>query len=169
MWVENKLRFHNPGDLKLIAPIMLQVLNLPTHPTGTIGKYRSILINRMCRELEKLIKIGKSKRAHGNAQCSDIHGDLSEYSWARKSLLDDKHEEGFHFEHSETVYELEKSLKNLSNPTLEDVESILGRARVTWVTKDENARLDKLGVKSRRPDWRKAYEDAGIELTDDSH
>jgi hypothetical protein len=160
------VRFKEPAHLKLIAPIMLALLELPSEP-ASIGAYRRLLIDKMCRELEKLVKIGKSRRAEDNARRGGFHVDLSEHTWADRGRLDGRHEDGFHFEHTETVYELVQSLMSLRDPTLEDVEAILARARVTWVTKRENEKLDELGYKSRRPDWRKAYQDAGIELADD--
>ncbi|MGX9431409.1 MULTISPECIES: hypothetical protein [Bradyrhizobium] len=158
------MTFKDPRHVDMIAPIVLEVLELPTEPADTIGSYRDILLDRICRELEKLVVIGKSKKARENAQRADIPRDLSEYSWAKRSLLDGVHEDGFHFEHTETVYEIKRSLLTLANPTLAEVAAVLSRTRVTWVTKRENERLDELGYKSRRPNWADAYKRAGIEL-----
>lgn len=158
--------FKDPIHLDLIAPIVLHTLKLPREPKNTIGTYRKLVLDKMCRELEKLIKIHKSKRARDMAEKVGISGDLSDYSWAKRKLIEKDGNEGFHFEHTETVYELAHALDGLVNPTIEDIKKILARARVTWVTKTENDKLDSIS-KYRRPDWRSSYAKAEIEIIED--
>jgi len=157
------VRFKSSAHLDLVAPILVEMLKLPREPRETIGTYRKLLIEKMCRELEKLIRIDKSKAAQQIALAMGLERDLSEYSWAERARLEDAGSKQFHFEHTETVYELARSLNEIAEPTVDAVASVLARARVTWITTAENDRLDRQ-FKSRRPDWREAYRHAGIEI-----
>jgi hypothetical protein len=160
------MRFLDPNSISQIAPIVLQTLQLPSMPKANIGRYRQKILTSMCRELEKLVRVGKSRRAQDNAAELGL-GDLSSYAWDDRQKLAGKYKEGFHFEHTVTVGEMVTTLLALSEPTIVAVEQILATARVTWVTKEENQRLDDLGYRSKRPDWRKAYADSRITLIDD--
>jgi hypothetical protein len=55
-----------------------------------------------------------------------------------------------HFEHTVTVGKLVGSLLKMQEPTLAQVVEVLSTAKVSWVTKAENAELDKFGFRSIR-------------------
>jgi hypothetical protein len=160
------MNFIDASHVPLIGPIVLEALRLPSAPRETIGLYRLKLLTCMCRELEKLVRLSKSTRAQNNARDCGL-GDLSEYAWADRIRLNGRHQDGFHFEHTVTVGEMVRALLALSDPTLAEVEDVLSTAKVSWVTKTENNKLDQLGFRSKRPEWRKAYESAGIDLVDE--
>jgi len=51
-------------------------------------------------------------------------------------------------------------------PTEDIQEEVLNYSGCCWVLKEEDEQLTKLGFRSQRKDWRKAYEEAGIVLVD---
>jgi hypothetical protein len=65
------------------------------------------------------------------------------------------------------AYEHMVPVKNLMYAVIADpskAEEILRTALIVWVTRAENQRLNELGYNHNRPDPRKCYEEAGIEV-----
>lgn len=51
-------------------------------------------------------------------------------------------------------------------PTENIKDEILNYSGICWVLKEEDDVLRKLGFRNKRPDWKKAYKKAGIDLAD---
>ncbi len=68
----------------------------------------------------------------------------------------------FSYEHFWTISSLKGEILNSNHKN--EVNSILSKALVIWITTEENKQLDILRYKSRRPDPHKAYKDAGIKI-----
>jgi len=69
----------------------------------------------------------------------------------------------FHFEHTIPVLQVRKSCCLASSK--EDMLEILkSQILIAWILKEEDFRLNQLGLRSNRPDPAAAYRAAGIEL-----
>lgn len=162
------MHFRDPAMPRLLAPIFLTLLTLPDGNSVDVRRYKTKILRNMCRELEEFVVIGKSKAAQQLADQKGI-GDLSHFRYSdrhKKSGLDDKLDGQFHFEHTVPVSILCKGLQALAPATEAAIEAIISKAQVTWVTSEENKRLNDLGFAHKRPDPADAYRRAGIELTE---
>ena len=94
------------------------------------------------------LKIAKEKKV-----------DLSKANYSALSKLDpDK--EWLYYEHCNPIKELRLALLDANK----EVEEIVKKDFVCWVTREENDRLNKKGYKYKRPGgWKKCYKECGIE------
>jgi hypothetical protein len=118
------------------------------------------LLNHLVREIEDVCPRNVSRRARDEAQRLGL-GDLRAFHWddRRKNPLK-RHDELFHWEH---YWPVSQQVKDLLKPPASDersIAAILGRTRIVWILKEEDARLQR----AHRPDPAKAYAEAGIEL-----
>ena len=69
-----------------------------------------------------------------------------------------------HWEHWFPVAEMRRELVCLRDPTPTACRTVLAKARLCWILKEEDSALTALGFRSRRPDPDAAYRAAGIEM-----
>ncbi|MBX3198866.1 MAG: hypothetical protein KF894_12090 [Labilithrix sp.] len=90
-------------------------------------------------------------------------GDLRNYGWyQQRTKMQDPERKLFAWEHVVTVKDLTEQLLALKDPTPHRARRILRQARVAWILRSENERLNELGFRQSRP--RDAYERANIKL-----
>jgi len=79
----------------------------------------------------------------------------------RKQSKFDKGHKIFHLEHTTPISELIHKIFKENK----DVEEVLQQCQVVLITKEENAKLNSMGYKSKRPQgWEKCYAECGIEI-----
>jgi hypothetical protein len=69
----------------------------------------------------------------------------------------------FHWEHYYPVEQLIRELSKLKEFDDASIYRVIKKAKIVWILKEENRKLDKV-AKSIRPNPKKAYKEAGIEL-----
>ena len=72
-----------------------------------------------------------------------------------------------YFEHVVPVSSLVDELIALEFPTVEAVATIIGKADIAWITREENDALNSNKARSSRPNPLEAYAKANIELCPD--
>lgn len=103
-----------------------------------------------------------SRRAHEAA--SRLGVDLRATGW-HQQLAFDKGRVVFHLDHLETVMDIRTAF--LDAPDQAAARDLLAdRLAVAWILKEENAVLDRNGLRIHRPDGRQSYAESGIELLD---
>lgn len=162
----SKSQFLDPSIVTYVADIVVAILKLPKQSKGDVAAYQSKLLYCACRELEKLIRIDRSMAADAAARSVGINN-LGDLKWTDTKRISRLYDVGFHFEHSMPVGEMVRQLLALENPVKREIEKILNKAYVAWVTKDEDNLLSKKGYRSKRANWRAAYEEVGITLIED--
>jgi hypothetical protein len=92
--------------------------------------------------------------------------DLFRADWSQQPRFDPGRSV-FHLEHVVTVATVVQ--RCLTGTESDALETLTGDAlRVAWILKDENRRLDALGVRTVRPDPGESYRAAGIVLLNES-
>jgi hypothetical protein len=121
------------------------------------------LIDRLCREASwSRFYVSRAAQREGDRRKL---GDLSQYRWRDQATrMGDKGRRIFHWDHFVTVSSLRERLLALNPITEDGARAILRNASGGWILKEENARLDQLGYRSKRPNPRAAYRAAKIEL-----
>ena len=120
------------------------------------------------RIVEKFITPRASAEAQRLADSMGLNC-LSQYGWLQQTTkMKDKSRKIFHFDHFYTVSNIRDELLaiTLTNPQsdLNEIERIITKMDVFWITKEENQHLDALGYRSKRPSPEEAYMAAGIEI-----
>lgn len=122
----------------------------------------SSLIGHACRELEDFIEPMVSIRAKERAHQMGLD-DLRGFHWDHQvRKMKDPDRSIFHWEHFVPVSVLRRRLVALPEPTAESIMSVLARAEIAWILKEENAKLTQLGFGSEREDPIAAYLEAKI-------
>jgi hypothetical protein len=125
-------------------------------------KYFKRLVNWFIREygLCLPVKVFVSEAAAQLAKEKGL-GDLHDFLWKDQCRkMGDPGRKLFHFEHDPPVSQIIEKLIALSTPDRKTVEEILASQRLTWITKDENKRLNTQGFRKHRP--ANAYAQVGI-------
>ena len=151
----------------LVVKTMTELVN-SYHSTNdeTEQKWVKHLIQQGCRKLEDFITPRVSIKAQELAGEMGV-GDLSQYGWSDQKLkMNDLDRSIFHFEHILTVSDLVERLLCLgSSASCDDVQSIIEKADVAWILKNEDQLLNENGFKIKRPEKPlDAYETCGIKL-----
>lgn len=86
--------------------------------------------------------------------------DLSKANYSALSKLD-PNKEWLYYEHCNPIKELRLALLNDNK----EVEKIIEKDFICWVTREENKELDKRGYRDKRPGgWKKCYKECGIKV-----
>jgi hypothetical protein len=102
-----------------------------------------------------------SKQAKINARSIGVN--LCEKTWFDQPKFDPGRKQ-FHLEHVVPVSNIRDMCLNAKSEQ-EVLEILDTKIRLAWITKHENSLLTKNGTRSNRPDPDKAYQYAGISLT----
>jgi hypothetical protein len=117
------------------------------------------------RMLEYISPRTSSKKAQILANRKGL-GQLEDYIWEhqkRKTGMNDPKRKIFHWEHYYPVEQLIRELSKLKKFDDASIYRVIKKAKIVWILKEENRKLDKV-AKSIRPNPKKAYKEAGIEL-----
>jgi hypothetical protein len=145
-----------------LARTTLSLLHAYRDASGYPREVQSRLLNTLLRHLP--VKLNVSRAAHAEAKRRSL-GDLRRYLWEHQpTLMGDIGRKVFAYDHYVPVAELRRQLEDLEKPSERQIRGILSQASVVWVRRGENAELDRLGYRSRRPDPAAAYEAARIIL-----
>ena len=115
------------------------------------------------KKCTNFIAAGVSKSAQEIADQLKI--DIRTKNWHDQHKFD-KGRSIFHFEHIFPVKSIRAECIS-ANSEKEVHEILINKLRVVWILKSEDRELTKLGYRSNRPDPKKAYFDAGIEIFSD--
>lgn len=86
--------------------------------------------------------------------------DIKKVTFTKQSLFDKGHKI-FHLEHTTPISVLihQMFIENA------DIDEVLHQCKVVLITKEENAKLNSMGFRSKRPGgWEKCYQACGIEM-----
>ena len=95
------------------------------------------------------------------AAAAELNVDLCSQTWASQRAFDPQRST-FHLEHVVPVVAARTAILDCTNA--DQIIRVLSGLRLAWILKDENASLERLGYRSRRPDPDAAYRHAEIEL-----
>jgi hypothetical protein len=145
-----------------LGPIILAIVNkIQAKPEEPLSWYYRYILGQMIRNLERFIKPRVSVDAQAKADEMGI-GDISRFQWRDQPIrMRDPDRKIFQFEHTKPVHDLIQEILCLQNPDLESIRTILSRASITWITKDEDRRLKRF---RRSEDPLEDYARAGIRL-----
>ena len=138
---------------------------LPLHKNNPKKVYIKKIFVVIIRMLEYISPITASKKAQILANKKGL-GPLKNYIWkdqTRKNGMKDSKRKIFHWEHYYPVEQLIRELNGLKTLNDSSIYKIIRKAKIVWILKEENRKLDK-DYKSIRPNPKKAYKDAGIEI-----
>jgi hypothetical protein len=138
---------------------------LPLYKNNPKEVYLKKILVVTIRMLEYISPITASKKAQIIADKQGL-GPLSEYIWKdqkSKNGLNDPKRKIFHWEHYYPVEQLIRELIELKKLNDQSIYKVIRKAKIVWILKEENRKLDK-NYKSIRPNPKKAYKEAGIKL-----
>ena len=154
-------------SIDLVSKTLTELVETYHYTTDeTEQRWVKQLIQLGCRKLEDFITPQVSAKAQKVADQKEI-GELSQFGWLdQKTKMNDLDRSTFHFEHILTVSDLVDILLKLgSEPSVDDVKSIIEKADIAWILKSEDQVLNEKGYKNKRPENPlDAYEICGIEL-----
>jgi len=125
-------------------------------------KKSSDCLNYAIRGLDKVLGANyASKEILDKYSCEDLRG----AAWNKFRGVRYGKDKDTHFEHAFTVSTMKKKLIDSDFSKAEAVEFILSNYACCFISKDENIRLNKAGLNSKRPNgWKEAYNQVGIEF-----
>jgi len=144
--------------IEALAPIAQQLLTLAAQDGSPTARAAESLLKHLLRELEDECPRNVSVRAAAEAQRRG-YGDLRRYHYDDRAQIGGT--QFFLWEHHEQVRDMLAALRDLQSPSVAEVASILRRARIAWILREENTTLPH----GPRPDAASAYAAAGIELS----
>lgn len=125
------------------------------------------LLLTLCRNMEDVAPRNASKKAAERASMLGL-GDLRQYHWDDGSRFPGgRKATQLHWEHWRPAADLKRDILSLKSASEEQIRTILGSARICWITLDENKKLDDLGHRYNRSNPEKSYVEAQIELAYD--
>jgi len=144
---------HNAEQQKLIyQPMYKYIRDIAFNPLNW-GKKRGV--SRAAQEFAEKNKFGNELKYIKQTQLTKLKD---------PNRSDDKGKTALVLEHFVPAKQLMDELLDIKKPTLQDVINVMEKADVKVITWKEHEKLEKTGNKDKRPDPKKAYKDAGIEL-----
>lgn len=125
--------------------------------------YYATCLRQAVRQFEMFVTPLVSRAAQDRATVLGL-GDLSQYRWLSRNRIMENGAHIFHWEHAQTVGHMSRLLTSMEDPTLSKIEAVVRSTVIVWVLKTEDGELRRLGYNTKRPDWRAAYAEAGIEV-----
>lgn len=143
-----------------IARVIAEIARQHPIAEQALQTYYYIILKWMMRHLEDFITPLVSEEAQRKADKMGL-GDLRRYRWRHQPRrMRDPKREIFHWEHATQTSDMAKAVIRLTPPSPDNIAAVLRTITVVWITKRENKKLPP----GERPDWRSAYEQAGIKL-----
>ncbi|QSR30775.1 hypothetical protein CFI00_09775 [Nocardioides sp. S5] len=135
-------------------------LDLNSHQRSRLREAISIDLRKMCDILVPAARPPRISEA-ANAIAATMGVDLRTATWHSQKKIDGY--KTFTYEHMTPVNWFVSKIGEATSP--EEVLGIIDQHMwITWVTKEEDAELRRLGYSSTRPNPASAYEDAGVAL-----
>lgn len=143
-----------------IAKVILGMLqDYPTSPARLQRHYRETL-KWTARDLENFVLPCASVRAQEMAKSMGIP-DIRQFRWGDQATkMKDPTRTIFHWEHVYPVKNIVQGLLRLEAPSSNDIATVLRKAKIAWILKSENSRLEH----HKRDDPDQDYAQAGILL-----
>jgi hypothetical protein len=162
--------FRETTSLPEIAASMKQLMSSYDAASPAFRSYQKACLERMCRWLEKFMTPSISVAAAKEALARGVEVEtLRATTWEKQiGVLGADSRKVFHWEHMRPTVQMAEEILDSRRLSVGHIEAILRTAEVAWITKVEDARLNKKGYKSRRENPRACYAECGIELIDDA-
>jgi len=143
---------------------------IPIYKQDMSKGYIKEIIVRTIRMAESLSPLDVSKAAQETADLMNI-GSLYQYNWLdqkKKNRMKDFDRSIFHWEHYTPIQQTLNELISLDLLTDDEIYNIIKKAKICWILKKENKKLDRI-AKSKRPNPEETYKKAGIILLGEKH